>query len=160
MSSEEKEMAKEVKIREKFVDQTPRTGIILPKEIIIATVWGVTLIIVIFEEGAIRAIMIAAVEVILGRAIIVDEVIRVKGATFVEEGIPRILIVERDDIKETAAGTGVEIGAEVTREVHTRQCQRKWRRMRRTRRLSEKRWKKSMEKSLCLKFMITQLYWW
>ena len=69
--------------------------------------------------------MIAAVEVIPGRAIIVVEVIRGTEATFVEEGIRHIRIDEIIEEIEDTAETGVEIGAEVTSETHTRQCQRK-----------------------------------
>ena len=53
------------------------------------------------------------------------EVIRVIGATFVEEGIHHIRTEEIIEEIEDTAETGVEIGAEVTSETHTRQCQRK-----------------------------------
>ena len=60
--------------------------------------------------------MIAAVEVILGRAIIVAEVIRVKGATFVEEGIRHIRIDEIIEEIEDTAEIAVEKGAGAARE--------------------------------------------
>jgi hypothetical protein len=100
-------------------------GIIRGERIIIAMAYAVFPIIVIFEEGAILAIIIKEKGAIRVIVVTVGEANRVIDLIEAEEGIRRILIVEREDIKETAAETGVEIGAEVTSETHTRQCQRK-----------------------------------
>ena len=70
--------------------------------------------------------MIVEIEVILGRAIIVVEVIRVREAIFVEE----ITHPTRTGEIETIVEVEVEIGVEVTIGARTQQWQRKLRRVR------------------------------
>ena len=78
--------------------------------------------------------MIVEIEVILGRAIIVVEVIRVREAIFVEEIIRRILTVEIEIIEEVVEA---EREAGVTTAVLTQRCQQKSRRIERIMKISK-----------------------